>query len=84
MRANQYIHRMGIGSTPRKRITSFYEKHSPEKLGSVDATLGKYYGDYKTLTRKLERKYSDYGYFVGWEEVSWEWEDYGSNNEAER
>lgn len=64
----QLGYRMGIGSTPRKRITSFYEKHSPEKLGSVDATLGKYYGDYKTLTRKLERKYSDYGYFVGWEE----------------
>ncbi|GMH98029.1 hypothetical protein TrST_g14295 [Triparma strigata] len=64
----QLGYRLGIGSTPRKRITSFYEKHSPDKLDSVDSTLSKYYGDYKTLTKKLERKYSDYGYFVGWEE----------------
>lgn len=61
-------HRLGIGATPKKRVTSFYEKHAPGKLHEVDSIVSKYYGDYKTLTKKLERKYQDYGYFVGWED----------------
>ena len=61
-------YRLGIGSTPRKRLESFYEKHSPEKLSEADAILSKYYGNYKALTKKLERKYHDYGYFLGWED----------------
>jgi len=62
-------YRFGIGSTPKKRVVTFYEKHAPEKIHEVDSIVSKYYGDYKTLTKKLERKYQDYGYFVGWEQV---------------
>lgn len=29
--------------------------------------MSKYYGDYPGLVKKLERKYGDYGYFIGWE-----------------
>lgn len=61
-------YRFGIGSTPKKRVVTFYEKHAPEKIHEVDSIVSKYYGDYKTLTKKLERKYQDYGYFVGWEQ----------------
>jgi hypothetical protein len=60
--------RMGVGAVPRKRVVSFYEKHSPEKLEEVPNILSKHYGDYPKLIRKLERKYQDYGYFLGWEE----------------
>jgi len=60
--------RLGIGAVPRKRVVSFYEKHNPEKLSDVSSVLAKHYGDYPKLIRKLERKYNDYGYFVGWEE----------------
>ena len=60
--------RMGIGAVPKKRVVSFYEKHSPEKLGDVPSILAKHYGDYPKLIKKLERKYQDYGYFVGWQE----------------
>lgn len=60
--------RLGLGSVPRKRVTSFYEKHAPEKMEEVPHILGKYYGDYSTLIKRLERKYQDYGYFIGWEE----------------
>jgi hypothetical protein len=61
-------YRMGIGSVPKKRVLSFYEKHSPEKVNDVPTILSKHYGDYPLLLRKLERKYQDYGYFIGWEE----------------
>lgn len=60
--------RLGIGAVPKKRAISFYEKHSPEKLNDVPTILAKHYGDYPKLIKKLERKYQDYGYFVGWEE----------------
>ena len=60
--------RLGIGSVPKKRVVSFYEKHAPEKLDDVPGILAKHYGKYPTLIKKLERKYQDYGYFVGWEE----------------
>jgi len=60
--------RMGMGGVPRKRVLSFYEKHAPEKLGDVPTILSKHYGDYPLLIKKLERKYQDYGYFIGWEE----------------
>jgi len=60
--------RLGIGSVPRKRVLSFYEKHAPEKLDDVPTILAKHYGDYPTLVKKLERKYHDYGYFIGWQE----------------
>ena len=60
--------RMGMGAVPRKRVLSFYEKHDPYKLEEVPNILSKYYGDYPTLVKKLERKYQDYGYFLGWEE----------------
>mmetsp|Transcript_9980 Transcript_9980/g.13995 ORF Transcript_9980/g.13995 Transcript_9980/m.13995 type:complete len:306 (-) Transcript_9980:182-1099(-) len=61
-------HRLGIGPSPKKRVLSFYEKHDPEKLNDVPNILGKYYGDYPKLIKRLERKYGDYGYFVGWEQ----------------
>lgn len=60
--------RLGIGAVPKKRVISFYEKHNPEKLNDVPKVLAKHYGDYPKLIRKLERKYNDYGYFMGWEE----------------
>eukprot|EP00980_Cylindrotheca_fusiformis_P001436 scaffold345_cov134-Cylindrotheca_fusiformis.AAC.47 len=60
--------RLGMGAVPKKRVLSFYEKHDPEKIEKVPEILSKYYGDYGQLTKKLERKYQDYGYFLGWEE----------------
>ena len=60
--------RLGMGAVPRKRALSFYEKHDPAKIDDVPAILSKYYGDYPKLVKKLERKYQDYGYFLGWEE----------------
>jgi hypothetical protein len=60
-------HKLNIGASPKKRVYSFYEKHSPEKLDEVDAILAKYYGDYPKLVKRLERKYQDYGYFLNWE-----------------
>ena len=61
-------HRLNIGASPKKRVLSFYEKHSPEKIDEVDAILAKYYGDYPKLVKRLERKYQDYGYFLNWEQ----------------
>mmetsp|Transcript_90786 Transcript_90786/g.136003 ORF Transcript_90786/g.136003 Transcript_90786/m.136003 type:complete len:309 (-) Transcript_90786:28-954(-) len=60
--------RLGMGAVPKKRVLSFYEKHDPEKLNDVPDILSKYYGDYPKLVKRLERKYQDYGYFMGWEE----------------
>ena len=60
-------YRFGIGSVPKKRVLSFYEKHAPEKLEEVPKILAKHYGDYPQLIKKLERKYQDYGYFIDWE-----------------
>lgn len=60
--------RLGMGAVPKKRVMSFYEKHDPNKLNEVPVILSKYYGDYPKLVKKLERKYQDYGYFLGWEE----------------
>jgi hypothetical protein len=60
--------RLGMGAVPRKRVVSFYEKHDPTKVNDVPDILSKYYGDYPKLVKKLERKYQDYGYFLGWEE----------------
>ena len=60
--------RLGIGSTPKKRVISFYEKHDPEKINEVPTILSKYYGDYPKLIKRLERKYADYGYFINWEQ----------------
>lgn len=60
--------RLGMGAVPKKRVISFYEKHDPNKLNEVPTILSKYYGDYPNLVKKLERKYQDYGYFLGWEE----------------
>jgi hypothetical protein len=59
---------LGIGAVPRKRAVAFYEKHAPEKLNDVPKILSKHYGDYPKLIKKLERKYQDYGYFMGWED----------------
>jgi hypothetical protein len=61
-------YRLGVGAIPKKRVTSFYEKHAPEKLGDVPKILKTHYGEYPTLIKKLERKYQDYGYFLGWEQ----------------
>lgn len=61
-------YRLGIGAVPRKRVVSFYEKHDPTKIEDVPNILAKHYGDYPKLVKKLERKYQDYGYFMGWEE----------------
>lgn len=61
-------YRLGVGSVPRKRVFSFYEKHDPTKIEDVPTILAKHYGDYPKLVKKLERKYQDYGYFLGWEE----------------
>ena len=60
--------RLGMGAVPKKRVLSFYEKHDPVKINDVPDILSKYYGDYPKLVKKLERKYQDYGYFLGWEE----------------
>lgn len=60
--------RLGMGGVPRKRVLSFYEKHDPEKIENVPEILSKYYGDYPKMIKKLERKYQDYGYFLGWEQ----------------
>eukprot|EP00558_Chaetoceros_sp_UNC1202_P001403 CAMPEP_0197258400 /NCGR_PEP_ID=MMETSP1429-20130617/81930_1 /TAXON_ID=49237 /ORGANISM="Chaetoceros sp., Strain UNC1202" /LENGTH=269 /DNA_ID=CAMNT_0042722497 /DNA_START=18 /DNA_END=827 /DNA_ORIENTATION=+ len=60
-------HKLNIGASPKKRVLSFYEKHSPEKIEEVDVILAKYYGDYPKLVKRLERKYQDYGYFLNWE-----------------
>jgi hypothetical protein len=60
-------YRLGMGTIPKKRVLSFYEKHAPEKLAEVPKILSNHYGDYPTLIKKLERKYQDYGYFLGWE-----------------
>jgi hypothetical protein len=59
--------RLGIGSVPRRRVLSFYEKHAPEKLEQVPTILANNYGKYPELVKKLERKYHDYGYFLDWE-----------------
>ena len=59
---------LGIGQIPRKRVISFYEKHNPEKLPEVSKLLAKHYGEYPKLLKKLERKYQDYGYFMGWQD----------------
>jgi len=61
------IVRLGLAATPKKRLTEFYQKHNPEKIDDVDKLVLKYAGDYKTMTKKLEAKYSDYGFFMGWE-----------------
>lgn len=66
--SSQIGYQLGIGSVPKQRILSFYEKHSPEKVSDVPSILSKHYGQYPTLIKKLERKYQDYGYFLGWEE----------------
>jgi hypothetical protein len=60
-------HKLNIGASPKKRVRSFYEKHDPYKMDEVDKILAKYYGDYPTLIKRLERKYQDYGYFLNWE-----------------
>jgi len=60
-------YKLGMGASPKKRVLSFYEKHDPIKIQDVDSILGKYYGKYPRLVKKLERKYQDYGYFIGWE-----------------
>merc|ERR1712008_145954 len=60
-------HKLGVGQSPKKRLLSFYEKHEPTKIDDVESILGKYYGDYPKLIKRLERKYGDYGYFIDWE-----------------
>jgi len=60
-------HKLNIGSSPKKRVLSFYEKHDPTKISEVEGILSKYYGDYPKLVKRLERKYQDYGYFIDWE-----------------
>lgn len=60
--------RLGMGAVPRKRVLSFYEKHDPEKIENVPDILSKYYGDYPQMIKRLERKYQDYGHFIGWEQ----------------
>lgn len=61
-------HKLNVGSSPKKRVMSFYEKHDPEKITEVESILAKYYGDYPKLIKRLERKYQDYGYFINWEQ----------------
>ena len=62
---------MGLVATPKKRLREFYIKHDQiDKLdeSKLDETIMKYAGDYGTLTKRLERKYQDYGYFIGWDQ----------------
>jgi len=61
-------HKLGVGPSPKKRVLSFYEKHDPTKIDEVGSIMGKYYGDYPKLIKRLERKYADYGYFINWEQ----------------
>jgi len=63
-----YLVGAGLSPAPKKRLNKFYEKHKPEKMEEVDKILLKYAGDYKTMTKKLESKYNDYGYFMNWEQ----------------
>ena len=61
---------LGLMSTPQKRLIEFYNKHNQtDKLEEeqMNAIIMKYAGDYDTMIKKLERKYQDYGYFIGWE-----------------
>lgn len=60
----------GMVATPKKRLIEFYEKHDPEKVDKVEAAIKRYAGDYKTMTKRLEAKYNDYGFFIGWENDS--------------
>jgi len=60
-------HKLGVGPSPKKRVYSFYEKHDPVKIDDVESILGKYYGEYPKLIKRLERKYGDHGYFIDWE-----------------
>lgn len=72
MQKNHILGKLGqklnVGGSPKKRVLSFYEKHDPTKLDEVETILAKYYGDYPTLIKRLERKYGDYGYFLNWEQ----------------
>uniref|UniRef100_K3WER3 Uncharacterized protein n=1 Tax=Globisporangium ultimum (strain ATCC 200006 / CBS 805.95 / DAOM BR144) TaxID=431595 RepID=K3WER3_GLOUD len=42
----------------RNRLTTFYEKHNPEKIKEVDALVKKYEGNEKLLFTRLHRKYN--------------------------
>ena len=59
--------KLGMSATPTERLTSFYEKHNPDKVDEVDALIAKYAGNYPKMVKVLEAKYGDYGYFMGWE-----------------
>ena len=39
-------------------------------MDKVEAAIKRYAGDYKTMTKRLEAKYNDYGFFIGWENDS--------------
>jgi len=41
----------------RTRLTKFYEKHNPDKLGEVEETLEQWKGKEKLLFKKLHQKY---------------------------
>eukprot|EP00644_Phytophthora_capsici_P004737 jgi/Phyca11/506453/fgenesh2_kg.PHYCAscaffold_19_\ len=41
----------------RQKLVEFYQKHNPDKLGSVDATLQKYKGNEEKLFQNLAVKY---------------------------
>ena len=40
------------------------------QVDKVAAAIKRYAGDYKTMTKRLEAKYNDYGFFIGWENDS--------------
>jgi hypothetical protein len=46
-----------LRESTRERLTAFYTRHNPEKLGNVDATVVKYDGQEEVLWRELNKKY---------------------------
>ena len=42
----------------KNRLTAFYQRYNPSKVGSIDATLAKYKGQEKALFLTLVKKYN--------------------------
>lgn len=58
---------LGLYPTPKKRLVEFYMKHNPDKVADVDSLVKTHAADYTKLIKRLESKYHDYGFFLGWD-----------------
>ena len=47
---------VGLKSSPKARLTAFYQKHNPKKMQEVDTLLAKYASDYKPMIKRLEAR----------------------------